>query len=127
MEKSEYLRWGQVLGILSQMSDMEGQLATQDSEPGIFLPDELLVSWNEIFRGGRGLSRVGVPPHMLAILLEFDMHLDDLVEYLPEETDNPVDYIRHDEVWHAVTEMADWTLSRIAEMTIPEHPLQSTN
>jgi hypothetical protein len=127
METSEYLRWGQLLGILSEMSDMESQLVVQVDEPGIFLPDELLLSWNETFRGGRGLSRAGVPAHMLAILLDFDMHLDDLVEYLPEETDNPIDYIRHDEIWHAVTEMADWTLSRIAEMTVPDDPVQSVN
>jgi hypothetical protein len=127
MVKSEYLRWGKLLGVLSQMADVEYQLAFQVDESDIFLPDELLIRWSETFRGGRGLSRIGVSEHMLAILLDFDMHLDELIEYLPEEADNPVDYIRDDEVWRAIREMADWTLSRIAEMSIPETPSQSVN
>jgi hypothetical protein len=124
---NENLRWGVLLDILSQMSDLEAQLVAQSDEPGVFIPDDLLESWSEAFRGGHGLMRVGVSDHMLAILLDFDIHLDDLIEYLPEEAENPMDYIRHDEVWRAVREMADWTLSRIAEMSVPENPMQSLN
>lgn len=123
----EGLRWGMLLDILSQMSNVEEQLVAQADEPGIFIPDDLLVSWSEVFRGGRGLKRIGVSDHMLAILLDFDIHLDDLIEYLPDQADNPIDYIRDDEVWRAVREMADWTLSRIVDMTTPEQPAQSLN
>ena len=125
--EEERLRWGMLLDILAQMSDLEEQLVAQVDEPSIFIPDDLLMSWSETFRGGHGLTRLGVAPHMLAVLLDFDIHLDDLLEYLPDQADNPIDYIRHDEVWGAVREMADWTLTRIAEMSMPEHPMQSPN
>jgi hypothetical protein len=124
---SENLRWGMLLDILAQMSDLEEQLVAQSDEPSVFIPDDLLESWSEAFRGGHGLTRIGVSELMLAILLDFDLHLDDLIDYLPEEAENPIDYIRHDEVWRAVREMADWTLSRIAEMSMPENPIQSLN
>lgn len=127
MINSEYLRWGTLLDVLSQMSDMEYQLIAQVDEPQVFIPDDLLFRWNDTFRGGRGLARTGVGEHMIALLLDFDMHLEDLIEYLPEEAENPVDYIRHDEVWRAVREMADWTLSRVAEITVPEEPFRSLN
>jgi hypothetical protein len=123
----EGLRWGMLLDILSQMSNVEEQLVAQADEPGIFIPDDLLLSWSEVFRGGRGLKRIGVSDHMLAILLDFDIHLDDLIEYLPDQADNPIEYIRDDEVWRAVREMADWTLDRIVEMSTPDHPAQSLN
>src|SRR5438552_813352 len=121
---NEHLRWGVLLDILAQLSDMEEQLVAQVDEPSVFIPDDLLESWSEAFRGGHGLMRVGVSEHMLAVLLDFDLHLDELIDYLPETADNPLDYIRHDEVWRAVREMADWTLSRIVDLTMPEAPMQ---
>ena len=57
--------------------------------------------------------------------LDFDDQLDELMEYLPEDAEDKVGYIRHDEVWHAVCEMADWTLARIVQMSMPEEPFWS--
>lgn len=120
MSANELLRWGLLLDVLSEMSDVERQLVVQGTRPGTFVPDDLLERWYETFQGGRGFLLVGVSDVMLSILLEFDYYLDQLIEVLPETADDKEDYIRHDEAWQAVREMADWTLARIAEQGTPD-------
>jgi hypothetical protein len=127
METNELRRWGLLLDVLAEMSDVERQLVVQVTNQGRFLPDELLDRWHGVFMGGRGLRLVGVSDHMLALLLSFDTQLTELTDYLPDNADDKIAYIRDDEVWRAVREMADWTLSQIAQMFIPEHPERSLN
>ncbi len=127
MSSYELQRWGLLLDTLAEMSDVERQLVGQVHRPATFVPDELLERWDYMFRGGQGLRAVGVSDYMLAALLDFDEQLDELIEFLPEDTDDKVSYIRHDEVWRVVRELADWTLSRIAEMSAPELPEWSPN
>jgi hypothetical protein len=126
-EMDELRRWGLLLDVLAEMSDMERQLVVQVTDQRRFLPDELLDRWFAVFRGGRGLRATGVPDHILTLLLSFDSQLAEILDYLPDSADDKVAYIRHDEVWRAVREMADWTLSRIAQMSMPEHPARSAN
>lgn len=127
MDAFELSRWGLLLDVLSEMSDLERQLAGQADEPAIFVPDELLERWDALFQGGRGLRKTGVSDHMLFAMLDFDEQLDELMEFLPEDIDDKVYYIRHDEVWQVIRELADWTLARIVEMSTPEHPEWSIN
>lgn len=118
----ELRRWGQLLDVLSEMSDIERQLVTQGTNPRVFLPDELLDRWYMTFRSGRGLREIGVSDLILSILLEFDHYLDQLIEVLPDTADNKEEYIRYDETWQAVRELADWTLVRIADLAISDQP-----
>jgi hypothetical protein len=127
MSAYELRRWGLLLDTLSEISDVERQLVGQVHEPASFLPDELLERWDRIFRGGRGLLAVGVSEHMLSALLDFDEQLEELIEFLPEDADDKVSYIRHDEVWRVVRELADLTLNRIAELSLPNDPEWGVN
>jgi hypothetical protein len=120
-------RWGKLLDILAQLSDIERQLVTQAEQPGSFIPDELLDHWYHTYRSGRGLDRVGLSDEVQAILMDFDMTVMDLIEILPEDTDDKAHYIRNDEVWRAIRELADMTLTRIALLGIPQEPTFSAN
>lgn len=122
MSAYELRRWGLLLDTLSEISDVERQLVGQVHEPASFLPDNLLERWDHIFRGGRGLKAIGVSEHMLSVLLDFDDQLDELLEFLPDDADDKVSYIRDDQVWRVVRELADLTLTRIAELSTPEFP-----
>ena len=123
----ERKRWGKLLDILAEMSDVERQVVVQEHEPAVFVPDDLLERWTRTYRGGRGLSAIGVPQETQVILMEFSYSLDQIVDILPTEMLDPVSYIRHDEIWQAVREMATWTLERITEETIPDNPEFSLN
>ena len=54
-------------------------------------------------------------------------HLDEIIEMMPDTIDDPEYYIRHDEIWQTVREMADWSLSRIASLAYPQEPDFSLN
>ena len=127
MEFEELKRWGLLLDTLNDMSDVERQVIVQGDDPASFVPDTLLDRWQSIFRGGWGLTKIGLSELTLSILLEFDHYLDQLVELLPEYIDDKEDYIRYDEAWQTVRELADWTLSRIAEMGQQEETFFSDN
>ena len=123
----ELRRWGLLLDTLSQISDLERQLVVQGQQPGGFVPDELLDRWGNLFQGGRGLQTSGLPDIMLSILVDFDFHLRQFINAMPQASDNKEEYIRHDEAWRTIREMADLTLTRIALVSIPDQPLFSEN
>jgi hypothetical protein len=119
--------WGLLLDTLSQIADLERQLVVQGQQPGAFVPDELLDRWTNLFQGGSGLQTGGLPEITLSILVDFDYHLRQFVNAMPESTNNKEDYIRNDEAWRTIREMADLTLTRIALVSIPDQPLFSEN
>jgi len=116
----ERRRWGLLLDILSEISDVERQLVVQTDTPGVFVPDDLLARWEDTFQGGDELEEVGVSEEMLSILLDFDFNLELLIDIVPTETYDKETYIREDEVWQTIRELAEWTLMRITEQSIPE-------
>jgi hypothetical protein len=120
-------RWGLLLEILSEMSDVERQVVVQVSEPAIFVPDDLLVRWYDVFDGGFGLLDGGVSEDMLSILLDFDYNLDQLIDVVPDDTLEKVTYIREDRAWRAIRELAEWTLTRITAESIPSEPAFGPN
>jgi hypothetical protein len=124
---TEQRRWGLLLDTLSQISDLERQLVVQVARPAAFVPDELLDRWGSLFQGGRGLQAVGLSEIMLSVLIDFDFHLRQFVNAMPETADNKEEYIRNDEDWRTIREMADLTLTRIALISIPDQPLFSEN
>ena len=127
MDQFNYMRWGLILDVLSDISSVERQMVYQLDEPATFVPDELLGRWEDLFNGGRRLMQAGVSEHMLAALLDFDLNLEDLIDDLPDHPNDKEDYLRHNSTWRAIREMADWTLSRIAQMSMPEESDQSNN
>ncbi len=127
MERADYMRWGQLLGILAALGDVERQVVLQGHEPGAFVPDTLIEQWIDTFRGGRRLAAAGVPPQLIGILRDFDANLHTISEYLPHDAADRLAYIRHDEAWQAVRELANWTLSRIVEATRPLEVTQGRN
>lgn len=112
-------RWGFVLATLNDFADMEGQLVAQKTEPGIFVPDDLIYRWFESFLDGDDLTQVGLSEHILDALDDFDFNLRELIEIVPEDSEDPEEYIRTDEVWGTVRELADITLDRIIYLTTP--------
>ncbi|MBN1429530.1 MAG: hypothetical protein JXB07_14240 [Anaerolineae bacterium] len=124
---TELKRWGLLLDTLSQISDLERQLVIQGEHPTAFVPDELLDQWGSLFQGGRGLQTIGLSESMLSVLVDFDFHMRQFINALPETTANKEDYIRNDEAWRTIREMADLTLTRIALISIPDQPLFSEN
>jgi hypothetical protein len=120
-------RWGVLLEVLSEMSDVERQVLVQAGHPGTFIPDELLARWHDTFQGGHGLLASGVSEVMAAILLDFDFNLDQLVDVVPDDADDKIIYIQHDSVWAAIRDLADWTVVRIAEQSMPEEPIFGLN
>lgn len=123
----ELKRWGLLLDTLSHIANLERQLVVQGQQPGGFVPDELLDRWTNLFQGGRGLQISGLPEIALSILVDFDFHLRQFVNAMPEETSNKEEYIRNDEAWRTIREMADLTLTRLALVSIPDQPLFSEN
>ena len=122
MELQDMSRKGMLLDVLSEMSSLERQIVVQAARPWTFLPDTLLDKWDALFGGGYGLSNEGFSEDILAILLEFDSQLESLIEILPADADDKVYYLHYDEVWRIVRELADWTLSRIAQASQPVAP-----
>jgi len=122
-----YERWGTILATLAEISDMERQLVLQAEEPGLFVPDELVDRWFDTFRGGHGLGALHLSEAIVSTLIEFDFELDDILDVLPEEADDKEAYIRYDEVWSAIREMADITLRQLAMLTMPEETLFEAN
>lgn len=120
MDRSEYHRWGALLGTLSEIGDLERQVVVQIEDPVSFVPDSLLEQWYGIFRGGHGLRKAGVSEELLEILLEFDYGLDQVVDIIPDDAADKVIFLRSDTVWQAVREMAEWALDRIVDATTPE-------
>jgi hypothetical protein len=125
----ELRRWGLLLDTLSQISDLERQLVVQGESPAAFVPDELLDRWSNLFQGGRGLQIIGISEVMLSVLVDFDFHLRQFINAMPLATEdrNKEEYIRNDEAWRTIREMADLTLTRIALISIPDQPLFSEN
>jgi len=125
----ELRRWGLLLDTLSQISDVERQLVVQGESPAASVPDELLDRWGNLFQGGRGLQIIGISEVMLSVLVDFDFHLRQFINAMPQTTDdrNKEEYIRNDEAWRTIREMADLTLTRIALISIPDQPLFSEN
>lgn len=115
----EMRRWGLLLEILSEMSDVERQVVVQIAEPATFVPDNLLVRWYDVFDEGGGLRDTGVSEDMLSILLDFDYNLDQLIDVVPDDAIEKVTYIREDRAWQVIRELAEWTLMRITAESIP--------
>jgi hypothetical protein len=120
-------RWGLLLETLSEMSDLERQLVVQERRPRSFIPDILVEQWNILFRGGRNLRSIGLSDIALAILLDFHLQLEQLTSRMPDNTEDKAGYIRNNEAWQAVREMADWTLSRLAVLLAPENVVFGPN
>lgn len=116
----ERRRWGLLVDLLTELSDVERQAYIQADSPTVFIPDHLLVRWEDTFQSGEGLLEVGVSEEMLAILLDFDFNLEQLIDIVPTDTYAKEEYIRKDEVWQTIRDLAEWTLMRITEQTIPE-------
>jgi hypothetical protein len=122
MERDELMRWGRLIETLVELSDVERQVVLQMSTPSSFVPDDLLAQWYGTFRGGRGLSEIGIGEELLAILVDFSRYLDDVTEIVPGDTQDRESYIRHDDVWGAVVDLASFTLERLVEHMAPSEP-----
>ena len=120
-------RWGELLSILGEMSDIEYQLVAQVSQPTQFVPDNLLDRWDNTFQDGEALLNTGLSNDILSIVIEFDIQLDNLIDVVPGDTLDKEGYIRHDSVWQIICEMAEFTLLQIVSHTIPEDVVFSEN
>jgi hypothetical protein len=127
MDISEPRRWGLLLDILADMADVERQVVVQGVRTAGFVPDELLDRWYDTFQGGHGMLETGVSEDLLGILLDFDYNLEDLMDIVPQDAPDRENYIRNDAAWRAIRELADWTVTRIAEASMPEEETFSTN
>jgi hypothetical protein len=99
----------------------------QGVRPASFVPDELLDRWYDTFQGGHGMQQTGVSEDLLGVLLDFDYNLEDLMDIVPQDAPDRENYIRNDAAWRAIRELADWTLTRIIEASMPEQETFSTN
>jgi hypothetical protein len=115
-------RVGELLDVLAQMSDVERQLVVQGQNPYSFVPNDLLENWYQAFEGRRALQSTDVSDDVVAVLADFGYQLDQIVDILPDNADDKEAYIRDNEVWRAIRELADWTLTRITILTVPETP-----
>ncbi len=120
-------RWGLLLSILEEMSDIELQVVAQVSQPTQFVPDNLLDRWDSTFQSGTGLLNSGLSNDILSIVVEFDIQLDNLIDVVPGDTEDKENYIRYDSVWQIICEMAEFTLVQIVSHTVPETPVFSEN
>jgi hypothetical protein len=120
-------RWGLLLSILEEMSDIELQVVAQVSQPTQFVPDSLLDRWDSTFQSGTGLLNSGLSNDILSIVVEFDIQLDNLIDVVPGDTEDKENYIRYDSVWQIICEMAEFTLVQIVSHTVPEDPVFSEN
>ena len=120
-------RRGLLLDILAEMSSVERQLVAQTQKPWAFVPDDLVERWDTIFLDGYGLTEIGFSSEALVVLLDFDAQLGKVVgELLPTE-DNKADYIRNDEMWSIVRDLADRALTLLAQLAKPKEPGFSLN
>ena len=113
---------GELLDVLAQMSDVERQVVVQGRNPYSFVPNDLLEDWYQAYEGRRSLQSPDVSDDMVAVLADFGYQLDQIVDILPDSADDKESYIRNNEVWRAIRELADWTLTRITVLTVPETP-----
>ncbi len=127
MDFENLRRWGLLLSILEEMSDVELQVVAQVSQPTQFVPDNLLDRWDNTFQGGVSLLNTGLSNDILSIVIEFDIQLDNLIDVVPGDTIDKEDYIRHDSVWQIICEMAEFTLVQIVSHTVPDDPIFSEN
>ena len=133
MQQDGLSRWGFLLDTLSQISNVELQVAMQFTQPGSFLPETLIMQWYDVFHEGDLLDS-GLSEAIVAVLGDFDFHLDHVADpLLPDARKlrasrfDYIDYIRHDEEWRSVREMADLTLTRLALSGVPDEPPISMN
>ncbi|MGF1503824.1 MAG: hypothetical protein GYB64_09230 [Chloroflexi bacterium] len=112
-------RYGILLDTLAQITDVERQVVQQGAQPGAFVPDQLLEQWTLTFQGGRGFFESGLDEEIVSVLVDFDYFLDNMIGFLPTTALNKEAYIRYDEGWQEIREMADWTLKRIAFLQMP--------
>jgi hypothetical protein len=118
---------GLLLEILTEMTDVERQVTIQGHRPGIFVPDDLLDRWYNTFYSTRPRKSNEVSEAINTLLVEFSLNLDQLTAQLPEDVENKENYIRYDDGWRTVRELAQWTLTRITLLTIPDEPIFSNN
>lgn len=127
MRMTELQHLGMLLDILTEFGDVERQLIVQGHEPGIFVPDDLIDRWYSTYFGNRPRASFEVSDSISSILAEFSVQLDELTVQLPESVENKEHYIQHDEGWRTVRELAQWVLTRITLITIPDEPIFSEN
>ncbi len=122
MNSSVLNRVGELLDVLVQMSDVERQIVVQGRKPYSFVPNDLLEHWYEVYQDRKTLQSPDLSEEVAAVLADFGYQLDQIVDILPDDTDDKEAYIRNNEVWRAIRELADWTLTRITVLTVPETP-----
>lgn len=133
MREEGLASWGLLLDTLSQISNVEVQVARQFIDPGSFLPETLIIQWESLFDEGDLLAS-GLSEVMVAVLSDFDFHLDHIADPLLPDASRVrasrfdyIEYIRHDDEWRSVREMADLTLTRLALLGIPDEPTVGVN
>lgn len=120
-------RYSLMLDVLSEICDIERQLVWQGEYPFDFVPERLLERWYALYAGGRGIYNSGMSEELAACFIDFDYHLNQVVDAVPENSDDKEDYILNDEVWQVVRDMADWTLTRAALAQSPYEAEFSVN
>ena len=127
MDVPELRRWGLLIEVLTELSDVERQVVAQGAFPTVFLPDKLLDRWHTTYRNGQDLETIGVSREMRIILFEFDYQITQLIDIVPGDTEDREGYIRNDSVWRAVCELAEYAIQQVVMQTIPEQPSFSNN
>lgn len=127
MEIRALHRLGKLLGILNELSDVEHQIVLQVYQPRVFIPDQLIESWQNDYQSGYGLDQLGLSEDIQATLREFDYQLDKLMTVVPVDVTNKEHFIRHAKVWRVIREMAEFTISEIMLQIIPSHPVFGHN
>lgn len=127
MQFDQLKRWGVLLDVLAELSDIEHQVVLQVHQPGRFVPDDLLERWDEAFQGGLRIRQLGLSDALLATLIEFDYQLDSLIDIVPGDPPDKESYIRNDEIWQVVCELAEYTISQVMLQMIPMTPTFSQN
>jgi len=122
MNTSALRRVGELLDVLVHMSDVERQVVIQGRIPYSFVPSDLLEQWYQVYEDRRLLESPDLSDGVVAILADFGHQLDEIVDILPDNAEDKESYIRNNEVWRAIRELADWTLTRITILTVPETP-----
>lgn len=122
MTSSALSRVGELLDVLAQMSDVERQIVVQGRNPYSFVPNDLLEQWYDVFQDRRTLQSPDLSEAVVAVLADFGYQIDQIIDILPDDADDKEAYIRNNEIWRAIRELADWTLTRITILTVPETP-----
>ena len=113
-------RKGHLLEILNTMSNVERQVVYQSTLPTTSIPEELVSLWFDVFNQGFGLEAIGFGEEALTILLDFDFELEDwLSELTTLGSTDRIEFIRTDSIWQAICELAEDTLSQLAELGYP--------